>query len=269
MPAAAFFDLDKTILARSSALAFAGPLYRARLITRRDVTRSAYAQFSLATGRVDHAAMERMRARLSVLVAGWDTQVLRQLIDEQLGQIVPPLIFAEATAMIRQHQEAGDRVVIVTSTGIEMAEPIGALLGVEDVLATRMTELEGHYTGDVDDYMYGPRKAEAMAAWAEVAGCALIDCSAYSDSITDLPMLAAVGHPHAVNPDRALRQLAIERGWPIHDFGEAPILRRRRPAPTTVAIAAATSAAVLGLGTHRLVRRWKRLPAKERQNPRR
>ena len=268
MPAAAFFDLDKTILARSSALAFAGPLYRARLITRRDVTRSAYAQFSLATGRVDHAAMERMRARLSVLVAGWDTSVLRQLIDEQLGQIVPPLVFAEATAMIRHHHEAGDAVVIVTSTGTEMAEPIGALLGVEDVLATRMTERDGRYTGDIDDYMYGPRKAEAMAAWADAAGYALIDCSAYSDSVTDVPMLSAVGHPHAVNPDRALRQLAIERGWPIHDFGGAPVLQRRRLDPAAIAIVAGTSVALLGLGTRRLVRRWKRLPVEERQNPR-
>lgn len=260
----AFFDLDKTILAGSSALAFAGPLYRARLITRRDVTRSAYAQFSLATGRVDHAAMERMRARLSVLVAGWDTRVLRRLIDQQLEQIVSPLIYAEATELIRRHRAAGDQVVIVTSTGIEMAEPIGALLEADAVLATRMTEQDGHYTGDIDDYMYGPRKAEAMAVWAEAAGCALRDCSAYSDSSTDLPMLAAVGQPHAVNPDRALRQLADERGWPIHDFTQAPILRRRRR--TRVAFTAATTAVLLGWGMPRLVRRWKRLPVEGRQS---
>ena len=258
MPAVAFLDLDKTILARSSALAFARPLYRARLITRRDVTRSAYAQFSLATGRVDHAAMERMRAQLSTLVAGWDADLLRSLIDTQLSRIVRPLIFAEATELIRRHQAAGDRVVIVTSTGTDMAVPIGELLGVDDVLGTRMTERDGHYTGGIDDYMYGSRKAEAMASWARDAGCPLADCSAYSDSSTDLPMLEAVGRPHAVNPDRELRRLATDRGWPIHDFRDAPLLHRSPGRPGLV-VAVATCALACAAVQRQLQKRRKRL----------
>ncbi len=258
MPAVAFFDLDKTILARSSALAFAGPLYRARLITRRDVTRSAYAQFSLATGRVDHAAMERMRAQLSTLVAGWDADLLRSLIDAQLSQIVRPLIFAEATELIRRHQADGDRVVIVTSTGTDMAVPIGALLGVDEVLGTRMTERDGHYTGDIDDYMYGPRKAEAMASWARNAGYRarrLLGLLRFQYRPTDV---GGRRTPHAVNPDRELRQLATDRGWPIHDFRDAPLLRRSAGRPGLV-VALATCALACAAVSRQLRRRRKRL----------
>ncbi len=261
MPAAAFFDLDRTILARSSALAFAGPLFRAGLITRRDVVRSLYAQFSLATGRIDHAAMELIREHLSALVAGWDTAVLRGLIADQLDAIVTPFVFAEAVELIAAHQAAGDAVVIVTSNGAEMADPIGALLGVDDVLSTRMGEQDGHYTGVIEDYMYGPRKAEAVEEWARAAGCDLADCAAYSDSSTDLPLLQAVGHPHAVNPDRALRRVADSCGWPVHTFRAAPGLNRR-PSPSAAVggIAAGASLVVLTTSVVYGRRRRKRLP---------
>ncbi|MBA8793998.1 HAD superfamily hydrolase (TIGR01490 family) [Friedmanniella endophytica] len=251
MPAA-FFDLDKTILSRSVVLAFARPLYVARLITRRDVARSALAQAALVRGRVDHAAMERMRAALSALVAGWDADHLRSIVGEQLAEVVTPLVFDEARTLIRAHQDAGDTVVVVTSTGLDLAEPVGALLGVDEVLGTRMVEVDGHYTGEIADYMYGPRKAEAIRAWALEHGHDLAACAAYTDSVTDLPMLREVGSPHAVNPDAALRRIAVAEGWPVHDFGprgSVASVSARRLLPAVAAVLAAC--VLVGLAARR------------------
>ena len=119
-----------------------------------------------------------------------------------------------------------------------MVEPIGEMLGVDRVVATRMVTADGRYTGEIEFYAYGENKAEAMrAAGRGEGGYDLADCYAYSDSITDLPMLSAVGHPTAVNPDRALRKAALERGWPVRSSpgpvscGRRFAARRRRWSP--------------------------------------
>ncbi|GAA2092435.1 HAD-IB family hydrolase [Microlunatus panaciterrae] len=228
MGSAAFFDLDKTIIARASVLAFAGPLYEAQLLTRRHLTRSAYAQFAFATGRADHTQMEKMRTYLSAMVAGWNTTTLRRVVKAHLAQIVSPLVYAEAVELIRQHQLADRDVIIVTSTGADLAEPIGALLGVDHVLSTRMVERDDSYTGEIADYMYGERKAEAIRELAAERGYDLEASYAYSDSGTDQPMLAVVGHPHAVNPDRDLRRIAAASSWPILEFRRAPVFNPGR-----------------------------------------
>lgn len=253
MRSAAFFDLDKTIIAKSSVLAFAGPLYEAQLLTRRDVTRSAYAQLAYVSGRSDHAQMEKMRAYLSALVAGWNTTTLRRVVRAHLDQVVSPLIFAEAIALIQEHREAGRDVIMVTSTGADLAEPIGSLLEVDHVLSTKMVEVDGHYTGEISDYMYAERKAAAITELATQHGYDLSASYAYSDSGTDRPMLATVGHPHAVNPDRELRRIAVEQGWPILAFENALTLRPSRGRSNLIMIAA--GAAVAG---GLVVYRWQR-----------
>ncbi len=224
---AAFFDLDKTIIARSSTFAFAGPFRAGGLINRRTVLRSAYAHFVYLIGGADHDQMERMRGYLSSMVVGWDVQQVRDIVAETLQEHIAPMVYREATALIAEHREAGRDVVVVSSSGSELVEPIGALLGVDRVVATRMEISEGRYTGQIEFYAYRENKAAAIRSMAARYGYDLGACYAYSDSATDLPMLRAVGHPHAVNPDRVLRREAETRGWPVLDFTYPVTLRDR------------------------------------------
>ncbi len=224
---AAFFDLDKTIIAKSSVMAFGRSFYQGGLITRRAVLRNTYAQFVYLVGGADHAQMERMRAYLSQLCKGWDVDQVKAIVAETLHDLIDPLIYDEAAALIEEHHAVGRDVVIVSSSGAEVVEPIGAILGADHVIATRMEVEHGRYTGTIDYYAYGPGKAAAIEELATAQGYDLAQCFAYSDSLTDLPMLEVVGHPCVVNPDRALRKEAIGRGWPILDFTNPVPLRSR------------------------------------------
>ena len=227
--AAAFFDLDKTVIAKASALAFSRPFYAGGLINRRSVLRSAYAQLMFGFQGIDHHQMERMRVYLSQLCAGWEVQVVRDIVAETLHTVVDPLVYAEAVALIAEHRAAGRDVVIVSSSGSEVVEPIGAMLGADHAVGTRMVVQDGRYTGEIGFYAYGEGKAEAMRELADAHGYDLAASWAYSDSETDIPMLSGVGHPTAVNPDRALRRMADERGWPVLEFNR-PIALSTRPA---------------------------------------
>ena len=247
---AAFFDLDKTIIARSSTLAFSRPFQAGGLISRRAVLRSAYAQFVYHVGGSDHDQMEKMRQFLSALCAGWEVQTVRDIVAETLHHVVDPLVFDEAVSLIEEHHLAGHDVVIVSASGAEVVEPIGELLGADGVVATRMEIVDGRYTGVIDYYAYGENKATALRELAETHRYDLAASYAYSDSITDLSMLEEVGHPYAVNPDRDLRREAAARGWPVLVFDRPVALRRRmrlpRGKPTLAALALGTAAAVGG-----------------------
>jgi HAD superfamily hydrolase (TIGR01490 family) len=230
---AAFFDLDKTIIAKSSTLAFSRPFYQGGLINRRTVLRSAYSQFVYLVGGADHDQMERMRQYLSALASGWDVQTVKDIVAETLHHIVDPLVYDEAVQLIEEHHAAGRDVVIVSSSGAEVVEPIGAMLGADRVIATEMVIEEGRYTGEIAFYAYAENKAEAIRALAEREGYDLARSYAYSDSATDQPMLEVVGHPYAVNPDKALRRAAGERGWPVLDFNRPVELRKRVRVPAS------------------------------------
>ncbi|WP_370101291.1 HAD-IB family hydrolase [Streptacidiphilus sp. MAP12-20] len=250
---AAFFDLDKTVIAKSSALAFSGPLYRGGLINRRAVLKSAYAQFVFLAGGADHDQMEKMRAYLSSLARGWNVAQVREIVAETLHDLIDPLIYDEAASLIEEHHAAGRDVVIVSSSGSELVEPIGEMLGADHVIATRMAEADGRYTGEIDFYAYAANKAVAIRRLAAVEGYDLSRSYAYSDSATDLPLLEAVGHPYAVNPDRALRREAAAREWPVLVFTRPVQLRERsgslavtsRPVLAAAAFGAAVTAAGL------------------------
>ncbi|MCX4748122.1 HAD-IB family hydrolase [Kitasatospora sp. NBC_01287] len=226
---AAFFDLDKTIIAKSSALAFSRPFYQGGLINRRAVLKSAYAQFVFLVGGADHDQMEKMRQYLSALTRGWNVQQVREIVAETLHGLIDPIIYEEAAALIEQHHAAGRDVVIVSSSGAEVVEPIGALLGADHVIATRLAIEDGCYTGEIEYYAYAENKAAAIRELADREGYNLADSYAYSDSITDLPLLDAVGRPSAVNPDRSLRKEAVARDWPVLVFDRPIELHRRLP----------------------------------------
>ena len=137
-PTAAFFDLDKTIIAKSSTLAFSKPFQAGGLISRRAVLRSAYAQFVYLVGGADHDQMEKLRQFMSQLVAGWDVATVREIVAETLHHVVDPIVYDEAVSLIAEHQLAGRDVVIVSASGTEVVEPIGALLGADHVVASRL-----------------------------------------------------------------------------------------------------------------------------------
>lgn len=247
---AAFFDLDKTVIAKSSTLAFSRPFYAGGLINRRVVLRSSYAQFVYLLGGADHDQMERMRQYLSAMVTGWDVQTVRDIVAETLHNIVDPIVYDEAVTLIEEHHAAGRDVVIVSSSGYEVVEPIGRMLGADRVVATRMVVADGKYSGEIEHYVYGPEKARAIEDLATEYD--LANSFAYSDSVTDVPMLEAVGHPVAVNPDKQLRRIATDQGWPVRDFTKPVGLTERtrfravsRPVLAATAVTAGAAAAGL------------------------
>ncbi len=256
---AAFFDLDKTVIAKSSAFVFSKPFFDQGLLNRRTVLESSYAHFLFLLSGADHDQMERMREHLTKMCAGWDVGQVKSIIAETLHELVDPLIYAEAADLIADHRIRGHDVVIVSASGEEIVGPIADALGATHTAATRMVVEDGHYTGAVDFYCYGEGKVEAIERLAESDGYDLSRCYAYSDSITDLPMLGAVGHPTAVNPDRNLRREALSRGWPVLTFSNPVSLWARLPAPSSTTVAATAvvgvSAVLAGAISYRLLRR--------------
>jgi HAD superfamily hydrolase (TIGR01490 family) len=247
-PSAAFFDLDKTIIARSSTLAFSRPFQAGGLITRRAMLRSAFAQFVYQVGGADHDQMERMRQFMSELCAGWDVATVREIVADTLHNIVEPLVYAEAVALIEEHHAAGRDVVIVSTSGSEVVEPIGAMLGADRVVATRLRIVDGRYSGEIEYYAYAEEKARAIRRLADEMGYDLTECFAYSDSVTDVHMLRAVGHPHAVNPDKQLRRVAVEEGWPVLVFNRPVALRRPAALPQGPTLAALAVGGAFAVG---------------------
>jgi HAD superfamily hydrolase (TIGR01490 family) len=215
---AAFFDLDKTIISRSSTLAFGPSFYQHGLISRGEAMRSACAQLLFRLGGAGHQRMERIRSQVSEICRGWPADQVSEIVTAHLADVILPYVYADAQRLMAEHRAAGQDVVIVSTSGREMVEPIGELLGATDVIASRMQVADGRYTGRVEFWAYGEAKAARVRELAAERGYRLEDCYAYSDSVTDLPLLEVVGHPRAVNPDRALRRIARRRRWPVLDF---------------------------------------------------
>jgi HAD superfamily hydrolase (TIGR01490 family) len=255
---AAFFDLDKTIIAKSSAFVFSRAFFQEGLINRRAVLKSAYAQFIYLLAGADTEQMERMRAHITAQCTGWDVGQVTAIVEETLHDVVDPLVYAEATELIAAHRQRGEDIVVVSASGTEIVQPIAKMIGATHTVATRMVTHNGRYTGDVEFYCAGDNKALAARQLAQQQGYDLTRCHAYSDSISDLPLLEAVGHPAAVNPDRALRREAQQRGWPVLTFSKPVSLRTRIPAPSGAQIAAAVglgAAAAAGAAWYGLRRR--------------
>jgi HAD superfamily hydrolase (TIGR01490 family) len=258
---AAFFDLDKTVIATSSVRALGGTFYREGLISKRTIMRGVYAQAIYLLVGADENKMEQMREAMLALTRGWNQQEVKQLVREALDEVLTPVIYAEALELIEEHRRAGRLTVIISSSPAETVEPIGDYLGVDRVIATRARiDHEGRYTGELEFYAYAAYKAEAIREMAVGEGLDLAGSYAYSDSITDLPMLEMVGHPVAVNPDRELARIAHEREWEIRYFQRPVRLRDRVPVPPRKQAIAAGSIALAvatGLAVY-LVRRGRR-----------
>jgi HAD superfamily hydrolase (TIGR01490 family) len=198
--------------------------------------------------------MRKFRQSALRITRGWDQALVSGIVRDALHEVIEPLVYAEALDLIHEHQAAGRRVFLISASPEEIVAPLAQYLGVDEAIASRAElDEEGRYTGEVAFWSYGPFKAEAMIEVAERLRIDLSASYAYSDSGTDLPMLEAVGHPVAVNPDRELARIAREREWEIRQFHQEVPMRERvaMPAPgraaAVVGVVLATGAAA-GLG---------------------
>lgn len=226
---AAFFDLDNTIIARSSPLALGRSFFREGLISRTFLLRSIYAQLLFQITGADEGKMEKVREAAAKLTVGWEVERVRQIVTDVLEEVVSPLIYAEALELIHDHRAAGRLIVLVSSSPEEIVEPLAKMLRIDRFIATRARVEDGKYTGELEFYAYGPHKAQAIRALAGDLGIRLEQSYAYSDSVTDMPMLEAVGHPVAVNPDKELRRIALQSDWQTEVFRNPVSLRDRLP----------------------------------------
>ena len=250
--AAAFFDLDRTLIGGSSAAYFAVAAWRNGLIPGADLLRDAV---KAATFRLSGATDERsesVRDRILQAVEGIEQDRLSGLNEEIIPRILES-VRPESRGLIDMHHEAGRDCWIVSASPIELVEPLASALGMEGAIATRSEVVDGRYTGRLDGpFVYGEGKAEAIEKLAAERGYDLRLSYSYSDSASDLPMMEMVGHPVAVNPDGPLESVAHQRGWPIVIFAR----RTKQVVKTTTA---AGGAAALAATTYALGRRHGRI----------
>jgi HAD superfamily hydrolase (TIGR01490 family) len=218
MRGAAFFDLDRTLLRRSSALALAGPFRRRGLISRRALARAALWQMLfVARGASGEAVRKAAEEGLGVL-RGMTPTELQELVADALEPVLRPLVYREPVELAAGHRDRGEPVYIVSAALQEIVDALARDLGFDGAIGTVAEVADGRYTGRTLHARHAAGKAEAVRELAEREGLDLSVSTAYSDSHTDLPFLEAVGNPVAVNPDRKLRRIAAERGWPVLRF---------------------------------------------------
>ncbi len=244
---AAFFDLDKTIIARSSTLLMGRTFRRSGLLDRRTMLRGAYRQLRYQLVGFDHDRIDQMRRAALGLTRGWEATHVQALAGEAVARLGPALVYDEALALIAEHRAAGRDVWVISTSGEEVVGPFCELVGVDRWVATQTgTDADGRFDGTLAFFAYAEGKATAMRQLAEALGYDLDRCYAYSDSATDLPMLQAVGHPVAVNPDRALQLAAAAAEWEVRRFRRpvsiAAPMRRAAPAVMTIAAVMMTAA---------------------------
>jgi HAD superfamily hydrolase (TIGR01490 family) len=218
--AAAFFDLDRTLLRRSSTLALAPAFRRHGVITRTQVARAAFWQLLFV---VRGTSKERVRSASEeglMLLRGYTPARMQTLVAESLETVLRPLVYDEPLRLLERHREQGEPSYIVSAALQEVVGAIAEDLGFDGALGTICEVEDGAYTGRSIRSLHGENKAAAVRELAEVAEIDLAASTAYSDSHTDLPFLEVVGNPVAVNPDRELRRVAAARGWPVLRFGQ-------------------------------------------------
>src|SRR3989475_4863098 len=243
--AAAFFDLDKTLMAGSSGIFFARAAYETGMISRRRLARDAYENLRFRLlGSTDERA-DDVRRRVGKMIAGVRVRDLERLSPRVLAGVLPRL-YPQMLARAYAHQDAGVRVYIITAASQEMADLLAHVLAFDGGLGSRSEIVDGCYTGrPAGPFNYREGKVLSMRELALCEGIDLTASYAYSDSESDLPMLRAVGHPVVVNPDRYLRQIALQEGWEVLHLDRLP---RRLKLLAAVAAAACVGACTVGRG---------------------
>jgi HAD superfamily hydrolase (TIGR01490 family) len=217
--AAAFFDVDNTMMVGASIFHFAKGLAARNFFSWRDLVRFTAQQARLRLRGETHGDLHRTRESALAFIAGKDVAEIVALGEEIYDEELSDRIWPGTLALAQAHLDRGQRVWLVTATPVELATIIARRLHLTGALGTVAESSNGTYTGHLEgDVLHGEAKAHAVQALAEREGLELDKCSAYSDSINDVPLLSLVGHPVAVNPDSALRAEARARGWEIRDF---------------------------------------------------
>jgi HAD superfamily hydrolase (TIGR01490 family) len=250
--AAAFFDVDNTMMQGASIYHFARGLAARDFFTWRDLAQFAVKQVSFRIkGVEDPAHMEEAKEAALAFVAGHEVREVVELGEEIYDDLMADRIWSGTRALAQLHLDAGQRVWLVTAAPAELASLIARRLGLTGALGTVAENKDGVYTGRlVGEPLHGPAKAEAILALAEREGLDLSRCAAYSDSANDLPMLSLVGHPVAVNPDHDLKRIAREKGWEIRDFRTGR-KAARVGVPTAAGIGAVAGGIAVGLALRR------------------
>lgn len=241
--AAAFFDLDNTLLRGASIFYLARGLYARKFFRTRDVLRFGYQQVRFRLGAENAGHMDEARSAALTFIAERSVAELKDIGEEIFDDYIARKIWPGTLELAQLHLDQGQRVWLVTATPVEVATIIAKRIGLTGALGTVAEHADGFYTGRlVGDLLHGSAKAEAVRALAAREGLELDRCAAYSDSANDIPMLSLVGHPCAINPDADLRTYARENGWRIQDYRG----RRRNTAIGVAAGAGAVAGAVAG-----------------------
>jgi HAD superfamily hydrolase (TIGR01490 family) len=251
--AAAFFDLDKTLMAGSSGMQFARVATRQGVVGRRQLARWGFEHLRYRLrGTTDERTAEVLRVARE-LIRGVPETTIARMGPEVMAEILPR-IYPQMLDEVYAHQDAGRPTFIVSAAGNDVVESLASVLGMDGGIGTRYeVDEEGNFTGRFDGpFVYGPGKVEAMRAFAAAHEIDLDASYAYSDSLSDLPMLRAVGNPVAVNPDPPLAEIAKQEGWQTMRFER---LGRR-----LVAITVTLLATVAGFGASRVAARRKPPP---------
>jgi HAD superfamily hydrolase (TIGR01490 family) len=250
--AAAFFDVDNTIVRGASIFHLARGLYRRDFLSMRDIVRFTWqqARFIALGEHLDTVA--DIQTRALTFITGRSVAEMRSVGEEVFDEMLADKIWPGTLALARMHEDAGQRVWLVTATPVEVAQVIADRLGLYGALGTVSEHIDGLYTGQlVGAAMHGQAKAEAVAALAEREGLALRRCAAYSDSANDIPLLSLVGHPVAINPDSRLRAHARANGWQVHDYRtKRKAAKIGLPAAAAGVIAGAVAGALLANRRH-------------------
>jgi HAD superfamily hydrolase (TIGR01490 family) len=250
--AAAFFDVDNTIMRGASIYHFARGLAARKMFGPRDMAAMVWGQFAFRLHGAENAEhIDAARQAALAFVVGHRVDDIVALGEEIYDDTMADRIWTGARDLTQRHLEAGQRVWLVTATPVELANILARRLGLTGALGTVAESVDGVYTGRLaGGLLHGEAKAAAIRALAEREGLDLERSSAYSDSANDLPMLTLVGHPNAVNPDSELRAEARERGWPVHDFRSG-----RRATMVALPIAAGAGALAGGMAAGLAFRR--------------
>jgi len=249
--AAAFFDVDNTMVIGASIFHFAKGLAARKYFSTADLRRFLWQQVKFRAGGEGSDNISKARESALAFVAGKSVAEIVAMSEDIFDETIAARIYSGTRALAQQHLDVGERVWLVTATPEELARIIARRLQLTGALGTRAEEQDGAFTGRLlGDLLHGEAKAAAVRELAEREGLDLAQCAAYSDSINDIPMLSLVGRPVAVNPDSALRDEARRRGWEIREFRTG-----RRAArvglPAAMGLAAAGAAVGVGMALER------------------
>jgi HAD superfamily hydrolase (TIGR01490 family) len=249
--AAAFFDVDNTIVIGASIFHFAKGLAARKFFSTKDLSKFVWQQVKFRAGGEGHENIAKARESALAFVAGKSVDEIVALSEEIYDDAMADKIYSGTQALAQLHLDAGERVWLVTATPEELAQIIARRLHLTGALGTRSEQKDGAYTGRlIGDLLHGEAKAAAVRELAEREGLDLAQCAAYSDSINDIPMLSLVGRAVAVNPDSALRDEAKRRGWEIRDFRTGR-KAARVGIPTALILGATGGAVAAGLAIGR------------------